>query len=88
MPRLLELFKGTGSIGTAFEWIGWEVISVDLLAKFCPTHVADVATFDYKQYAPDYFDFVWGSPLALSSAWQKHAVNETLKLQQNLWRRH
>ena len=62
MPRLLELFKGTSSIGTAFEWIGWEVISVDLLAKFCPTHVADVATFDYKQYAPDYFDFVWGSP--------------------------
>ena len=62
MPRILELFKGTGSIGAAFERIGWEVVSVDLVAKFCPTHVDDVANFDYNQYAPDYFDFVWGSP--------------------------
>ena len=62
MPRVLELFKGTGSIGAAFERIGWAVISVDLVAKFNPTHVANVANFDYKQYAPDYFDFLWGSP--------------------------
>ncbi len=88
MPRVLELFKGTGSIGSAFDRIGWEVVSVDIVAKFCPIHVADVATSDYKQYAPDYFDFVWGSPLALSSAWRKHAVNEILRLQQNLLRRH
>ena len=62
MPRVLELFQGTGSIGAAFERIGWEVISVDIVAKFNPTHVADVANFDYKQHAPDYFDFLWGSP--------------------------
>ena len=62
MPRVLELFKGTGSIGGAFERIGWEVISVDIVAKFRPTHVANVANFDYKQHAPDYVDFVWGSP--------------------------
>ncbi len=60
MPRVLELFEGTGSIGNAFERIGWDVVSVDLVAKFCPTHVADVATFD------------------------KHAVKETLKVQQHL----
>ncbi len=62
MPRVLELFKPTGSIGAAFERIGWEVISVDLVAKFNPTHVANIANFEYKQYAPDYFDFLWGSP--------------------------
>ena len=62
MPRVLKLFKGTGSIGAAFERIGWEVISVNLVAKFNPTHVANIANFDYKQYAPEYFDFLWGSP--------------------------
>ena len=58
MSRVLELFKGTGRIGAAFEHIGWEVISVDLVAKFNPTHVANVANFGYKQYAPDYFNFL------------------------------
>ena len=62
MPKVLELFKGTGSVGDAFERIGWEVTSVDMVAKFKPTHVCNILDFDYKQYAPDHFDFVWGSP--------------------------
>ena len=62
MPKLLELFKGTGSIGNAFERIGWEVTSVDMVAKFNPTHVSNILNFDYKQYPANYFDFVWGSP--------------------------
>ena len=62
MPKLLELFKGTGSVGDAFERLGWEVISVDMVAKFKPTHVCNILDFNYQQYPPDHFDFVWSSP--------------------------
>ena len=62
MPKVLELFKGTGSIGDAFEKLGWEVISVDMVAKFKPTHVSNILSFEYQQYPPDHFDFVWASP--------------------------
>ena len=48
MPRILELFSGTGSIGKVFRARGWEVVSVDCDAKMRPTIVADIGTFDYK----------------------------------------
>ena len=48
MPRLLELFSGTGSIGKVFRARGWEVVSVDCDAKMQPTIVADIGTFDYN----------------------------------------
>ena len=84
MPRVLELFKGTGSIGNAFERIGWDVVSVDLVAKYCPTHVANVATFDYKQDAPDCLDFVWGSPpcteFSMANACGERSIETATKL--------
>ena len=58
--RVLVLFCGTGSVDRAFERMGWEVISVDILAKFKPTHVANILDQDYKQYPRDYFDFAGG----------------------------
>ena len=60
--RVLVLFCGTGSVDRAFERLGWQVISVDILAKFQPSHVANILDWDYQQYPGDYFDFCWGSP--------------------------
>jgi hypothetical protein len=60
--RLLELFSGTKSVGRAFEARGWEVVSVDCVAKFHPTHVADILTWDYRQYPRGHFQAVHASP--------------------------
>ena len=61
MPRLLELFSGTGSIGKIFRARGWEVVSVDCDPKMNPTIVADIATFNYRMLGGR-FDALWASP--------------------------
>ena len=48
MPRLLELFSGTGSVGKAWEG---EVISVDV-AGAEPTHRCDILEWDPTIYPP------------------------------------
>ena len=60
--RALVLFCGTKSIDKAFERLTWETVSVDWEAKYTPDHVADIMTWDCKQYPKGHFDFVWGSP--------------------------
>ena len=60
--RALVLFCGTGSIDRAFQRLGWEVVSVDWEAKYAPTHVADILSWNFKQYPKGHFAFVWGSP--------------------------
>ena len=62
MPRLLELFSGTGSIGRAFREQGWEVVSVDLDPKAGATITGDVMDWDYRTFPPGHFDCVWASP--------------------------
>ena len=62
MPRLLELFCGTKSMGKAFEALGWEVVSVDILASFEPTIVADIRTWDPTCFPQRYFDAIHASP--------------------------
>ena len=62
MPRILILFKGTGSVDALFERLGWEVVSLDILKKFNPTHQCDIMDFVYTQYPRGHFDIIWASP--------------------------
>ena len=61
---MLVLCSGTGSIDRAFERKGWDVVSVDWLAKFRPTLCVDIIDWDYRTAFPKdhYFQFVWASP--------------------------
>ena len=60
--KLLELFCGTKSVGDVFAKEGHEIVSLDYDKKFNATHTEDIMEWDYKQYAPDYFDVIWASP--------------------------
>ena len=59
--RLLELFSGTGSIGRAFEALGWEVTSLDLEGE--PTIRCDILDWDHTKFPPEHFQVVWASPV-------------------------
>ena len=60
MPRLLELFAGTGSVGKAARAEGWEVISLDIE----PGHTiqSDILAWDHTVHPPGNFDWVHASP--------------------------
>ena len=62
MRRLLELFCGTKSVSKVAEQENWEILSVDIMKKFQPDICCDILLWDYKQFPPGYFDFVWASP--------------------------
>ena len=63
MPRLLELFSGTGSVGRSFREQGWEVVSVDLDPKSGANLICDVGVWNFQGAHPaGYFDCVWASP--------------------------
>ena len=57
--KLLELFSGTGSVGKVARNLGWEVISLDLKNADISE---DILTWNYKQFDPKHFDFIWASP--------------------------
>jgi len=49
--RCLEVFCGTKSVSKALP-ADWEVVSVDILAKFQPTILAGVVTWDFAAAFP------------------------------------
>lgn len=61
VKRILELFSGTGSVGTVFREHGWEVVSLDMLL---PADIRmDIMHWDETlSYPVNYFDVVWASP--------------------------
>ena len=55
---------GTGSIGRAFEELGWEVTSLDVDRKASPIICADTCSWEpLPRFAPGYFDMIWASPV-------------------------
>ena len=64
MPRLLELFCGTKSVGRAFEAAGWEVVSLDIVSKFEPTILCDIRSWTTLRLQPRADD----APAAVLSA--------------------
>lgn len=60
--RVLEAFKGTGSVSKYCEQLGYEVVSLDIDPNSKATHTIDILKWDYKQYPQGYFDIIWASP--------------------------
>ena len=59
--KVLELFKGTGSVGKICKKNGMEVISLDFNKKYNPDILCNILEWDYKVYDKDYFNIVWAS---------------------------
>jgi site-specific DNA-cytosine methylase len=58
--KLLDLFSGTGSIGSVAKELGYEVISLD---KDVEADIkCNILDWDYKIYPHKYFDVIWASP--------------------------
>ena len=79
IKKALVLFKGTGSVDGVLESMGYEVTSLDWLAKFKPTICCDILKLDYKaEFQPGEFDIVWGSPCCTNFSKNKHSSPEEL----------
>lgn len=66
-PLILELFKGTGSVGKVAEKRGYNVISVDIEEKFKPDIHSDILILDYKALPTP--DFIWASSPCNTFSW-------------------
>lgn len=61
--KILELFKGTGSVSKYYAGReDVEVISLDILKKYNPTYCCDIMEWDYKSFEVGEFDMIWASP--------------------------
>lgn len=64
-PRMLELFKGTGSVGKVAKKMGYKIVSLDFDPIFTPDIETDILDWNYQKfYNETKFlpDFIWGSP--------------------------
>jgi site-specific DNA-cytosine methylase len=58
--KLLELFSGTGSVGKAARFYGFEVVSLD--RDMDANIKTDIMDWDYREFPPQHFDVIWASP--------------------------
>ena len=62
---LLEMFKGTGSVGKVAKKFNYNIVSIDLDPIFTPTIETDILEWDYKKFQKDNNfkpNFIWASP--------------------------
>ena len=60
MPKLLELFSGTGSVGNVARELGFEVVSLD--RDMPAVFNVDIMDWEPEIYPRGYFDVIWASP--------------------------
>ena len=61
MPRLLELYSGTGSVGKVARELGWDVVSFDNCPRYKPDFCRDILDFDFSLWPQGHFDLIWAS---------------------------
>ncbi len=59
--RFVDLFSGTGCVGSVFASAGWEVVSLDSDPRTVATIQEDILTRDYTTYPLGYFNAIWAS---------------------------
>jgi site-specific DNA-cytosine methylase len=59
---LLELFKGTGSVGKVAKKLGYDVISLDMDEKFKPDILTDILKWTPPKELIGLVDVIWASP--------------------------
>ena len=62
LPRALELFSGTGSVGRVLAQRGYQVTSLDINKKFNPDICIDILVWDATVLPPGHFDLITASP--------------------------
>ena len=73
--KLLELFSGTGSVGSVAKNMGWTVVSLDLKGADIN---CDILQWKYKKYPVKYFDLSGLLPPVLNTVLLKRLEREKL----------
>ena len=73
--KLLELFSGTGSVGTVAKDMGWTVVSLDLKGADIN---CDILQWKYKKYPVKYFDLSGLLPPVLNTVLLKRLERKKL----------
>ena len=60
--RLLDLFSGTGSVGSVYRAHGWQVVSLDIDPQWDATIQMDIRQWNFKQYPRDFFSAIFVAP--------------------------
>ena len=76
--RGLELFCGTKSFSKIAEFHDISMTTLDIDEQHNPTICEDILTWNFKAYAPGYFNIIWASPDCTSWSRATH-VHRTLK---------